>query len=144
MNKNCFNTNVNIKEINRVFEYDNTDMLTLTVKYPEIHMEYNPCVKWIINNQIAMEINGYIMHANYLYNQAIKTYANSKTENFPFHPYEAYMEYTITYNDNCFFSLYIDKYEFTGGAHGSTIRSSNTWELCNSTNPPLNLLHQFS
>lgn len=139
MNKNCFNANVNIKEINRIFEYNNTEMLTLTVKYPELHMGYSPCVEWIVNNQIAMEVNGYIMHVNYLYNQAIKAYTDSKTENYPFHPYEAYMEYTITYNDNCFFSLYIDKYEFTGGAHGSTIRSSNTWELCNGTNPPLNI-----
>ncbi|HBB28743.1 MAG TPA: DUF3298/DUF4163 domain-containing protein, partial [Clostridiales bacterium] len=38
------------------------------------------------------------------------------------------------YNDNCFLSLYTDKYEYTGGAHGNTIRTSNTWELCTGQN----------
>lgn len=37
------------------------------------------------------------------------------------------MEYTITYNDNCFLSYYNDKYEYTGGAHGMTVRSLNTF-----------------
>lgn len=36
-----------------------------------------------------------------------------------------------------FLSVYIDKYEFTGGAHGSTVRSSDTWELSSGTNIPL-------
>ena len=35
----------------------------------------------------------------------------------------------MTYNDGCFVSLYFDQYEFTGGAHGSTRRTSQTWDF---------------
>ncbi|NLJ59164.1 MAG: DUF3298 and DUF4163 domain-containing protein, partial [Tissierellia bacterium] len=52
----------------------------------------------------------------------------------PFNIYNAYMVHEITYNENCFLSMYIDKYEYTGGAHGTTERSSYTWELWNGTN----------
>lgn len=137
MNNSCFRASVNMKELKRAFEYDNTEVLTLTVKYPEVNIKYNPHAEWLINNQIAMNVNEYMRYAGYLYNQAVKTYIDSQSNNFPFHPYEAYMEYTITYNDNCFLSTYNDKYEFTGGAHGSTLRSSDTWELLSGTNLPL-------
>ena len=36
---------------------------------------------------------------------------------------------TITYNYQMLISLYIDEYRFTGGAHGNTIRTSQTWNL---------------
>lgn len=39
------------------------------------------------------------------------------------------MNYTITKNMNSLLSAYFDQYEFTGGAHGNTLRSSVTWNL---------------
>ncbi len=122
---------INMQEINCRLKYDNIKILTLTIKYPIITTYNNPRAGEIINNQISMQVDEYIEYAtNTLYNQAISTYEDSLKNNYPFHDYEAYMEYTITYNDNCFLSLYINEYEFTGGAHGNTIRTSNTWELC--------------
>lgn len=130
----CFAT-IDMKEINCRFKYDNIEMLTLNIKYPIINTYNNPCAKEKINNQICMQVDEYFKYAsNTLYNQAIDTYKDSLKNDFPFRGYEAYMTYTITYNDNCFLSLYSDKYEFTGGAHGNTIRTSNTWELCTGEN----------
>ncbi len=130
----CFAT-INMREINCTLKYDNIEILTLNIKYPIINISYNPRAEENINNQISMQVNEYIEYASdTLYNHAINTYTDSLKNNFPFHSYEAYMVYTITYNDNCFLSLYTDKYEYTGGAHGNTIRTSNTWELCTGQN----------
>lgn len=130
----CF-ANIIMREINRTFRHNNINMLTLTIKYPIVNVHNNPIAERKINGQIKMQVDDYFKYVSTtLYNQAIDTYKDSLENNFPFHSYEAYMEYTITYNDNCFLSLYIDKYEFTGGAHGNTIRTSNTWELCTGEN----------
>lgn len=130
----CF-ANIIMREINRKFKYENIDILTLNIKYPIVNIYNNPRAERRINNQIRMHVNNYLRYVSTtLYNQAINTYMDSLENNFPFHSYEAYMEYTITYNDNCFLSLYTDIYEYTGGAHGNTIRTSNTWELCTGEN----------
>lgn len=126
----CF-ASISIREFNHKFIYDNIEILTLNIKYPIVNTHNNPQVEEKINSQINMQVDEYFKYAsNTLYNQAIDTYLYSQKNNFPFHAFEAYMVYTITFNDNCFLSLYIDKYEFTGGAHGNTTRTSNTWELC--------------
>ena len=135
MNKpRCFAT-INMREINCRYKYDNIEILTLNIKYPIINISNNPYAEENINNQISIQVNEYIEYTlNTLYNQAMNTYTDSLKNNFPFHSYEAFMIYTITYNDNCFLSLYTDKYEYTGGAHGNTLRTSNTWELCTGQN----------
>ena len=126
----CF-SNIIMREINRTFGYDNINMLKRTIKYPIVNGNNNPIAERKINSQIRTQVDEYFRYvSNSLYEQAISNYMDSLKNNYPFHGYEAYMEYTITYNDNCFLSLYTDKYEFTGGAHGNTVRTSNTWELC--------------
>nr|WP_312576979.1 DUF3298 and DUF4163 domain-containing protein [Sedimentibacter sp.] len=133
----CYKANINMKKIEKSFDYEGIEVLTLTIKYPVISMEYNKRSEFVINNQIAMNVSEYMRYADCLYKQAVNGYKDSQTNDFPFNPYEAYMEYTVTYNENCFLSVYVDKYEFTGGAHGNTVRSSDTWELCSGMQLPL-------
>ncbi|MGI5848942.1 MAG: DUF3298 and DUF4163 domain-containing protein [Christensenellales bacterium] len=64
-----------------------------------------------------------------LYLSAAEQYDYSVKNNFPVRVFEAVQNYTITYNQDCAVSLYFDKYQYTGGAHGSTIRYSDTWNL---------------
>lgn len=137
MSKSSYKANITMKEINKTFKHDDVKVMTLNIKYPKVSIEHNSYSEHLINNQITMNVNGYVKYTDYLHEQAIKTYIDSQTDGFPFHPYEAYMKYNIAYNENCFLSVYIDKYEFTGGAHGSTVRSSDTWELSSGTNIPL-------
>lgn len=138
MNKSCYNASISMQQYERTFKYNDIDVLILSIKYPVISMKTNKRAEWIINNQIAMNVNDYMRNADYLYDQAVRYYYESQENNFPFHSYEAYMDYTITYNANCILSCYADKYEFTGGAHGSTVRSSDTWDLCSGMYIPLN------
>ena len=56
---------------------------------------------------------------------------NSVSNNFPVRPFEALVTYKMTYNQDCTASLYFDQYLYTGGAHGNTVRYSDTWDLQN-------------
>lgn len=134
MQKCCGNSEhtqarITMQEINTVYKYDNTEILSLTIIYPKIELEDNPDVERRINRRIAAQVEQYINHAKELYKQAVQAYLDSQAQGFPFHAWEARMEYSIAYNGNCFLSMYTDRYEFTGGAHGNTIRTSETWEL---------------
>lgn len=50
-------------------------------------------------------------------------------ENRPFFPWEVQADYTVTLQTPERLSLYWEAYEFTGGAHGDTVRHGDTWEL---------------
>jgi len=129
---------IDMCEFKHSFEYKNIVILTLIIRYPLINIPYNKLAENNINSTINMQIKEYYNYvSSTLYDNAIKYYHDSQTNNFPFHVNEAIMEYNITYNENCFLSLYKDKYEYTGGAHGSTLRSSDTWETCQGTYIPM-------
>lgn len=64
-----------------------------------------------------------------LYRQAVEQFIYSKKNKYPIMVYEAVDGYTVTYNKECMVSLFNDRYIFSGGAHGNTTRTSNTWDL---------------
>lgn len=64
-----------------------------------------------------------------LYGQAVKQYQYNKSQNYPFNPYELLQTFEPTYCKKPIISLYYDLYEFTGGAHGNTVRQANTWDI---------------
>lgn len=130
---------IDMREISSSYKYENIEMMKLHIKYPIININNNQSAEKKINNQISMQVDNYLAYAtDILFDQAINYYKETLKNNFPFFGYEVYIEYVITYNDNCFLSLYSSNYKFTGGAHGDTRRTSNTWELCTGENVYLN------
>jgi hypothetical protein len=79
-----------------------------------------------------------------LFRLAVKEYEYSVANGFPIRAYDAVLAYKITYNAHCTLSLYFDRYEYTGGAHGSTTRYSDTWDLQNNRRIPLRQLFSRS
>ena len=118
-------------------KYKNTVILTYSIEYPEIIL--SSCIG--INNfnrynkQKAFSILQNIREN--LYQDAIDLYEYNTSNGYPIMVFEVISQYTITYNSNFIISLYSDKYEFTGGAHGNTIRTSQTWNLCTGNMLPL-------
>lgn len=137
MNKYCYNALIGTKKYERTFKYNDMDMLILSIKYPIVTIKYNPYAERLINSQITMKVNDFIRLADYMYKQAVDSYHNSQKNDIPFNTFGLYMDYNVTYNQNCFLSIYFDNHEYTGGAHGGTIRSSETWELCSGMRIPL-------
>lgn len=66
-----------------------------------------------------------------LFPLAVEQYQYSKKNGFSFFPYEVISNFKVTLQTESYLSLYQDLYTFTLGAHGNTLRSSESWDLCN-------------
>lgn len=117
------------KILERNLIYDNTIILKYHIEYPQIlssdiiyARRFN-----LYNENIALSLQQ--KAENELFRDAIDLYKFNKKNNYPIMVYEVYQNYKITFNFRNIISLFIDEYTFTGGAHGSTIRTSQTWDL---------------
>lgn len=118
------------RSIKGELKYKGSTILTYNIEYPEItESTYNFGMQ-IFNNynkQKALRLEGYVKSV--LYEDAKQLYDYNAANGYPIMVYEIILDYTITYNEDCIISLYYDQYEFTGGAHGNTIRTSQNWDL---------------
>lgn len=112
----------------RVLKCEGETVLTITLRWPKLP-EDQPSLR---------RIGRYYQHVSNqwrsrwevcLYAQACAALAEARKNSYPFHPWEAALDFTVTYNAQCLLSLYMDAYEFTGGAHGNTVRCGDTWDL---------------
>lgn len=113
--------------------YKDTKVMHYSIKYPHFNSDAYHTLTNKLNNYYRTKAVMYqrtnIMQ---LYQEAMVDYEYSIANDYPVHEYEAIVEYTVTYNKNCVLSLYFDQYEYTGGAHGNTVRTSDTWNLAQS------------
>ena len=122
------NITVTIITLKDVIIYNNSPILKYTVEYPEFMSRNCSVGLGIINRyykKSALEYKKYILTT--ILSAAISDYKNSIKNGYPIHEYEVMQVYTVTYNQSCTISLYMDRYEYMGGAHGITQRSSQTW-----------------
>ena len=112
--------------------YKNTLVLSYKIEYPQfISVSFQKALIRI-NEIYKMKALAYQNYCRKnLYNQAVALYEDSVANGFPIRAFDSVVAYEVTYNMDCTLSLYFDKYEFMGGAHGNTIRSSDTWNLQN-------------
>jgi len=118
------------KEYHKVYYFMSTDLLKLHISYLQIDLNYNLPARNKINKFYRREACQFLRYAAIeVRKTAIESYLYAKKNNFPFFHYEATMNYTVTLNAACKLSTYIDQYQYTGGAHGNTLRSSSNWNL---------------
>lgn len=126
------------REIVNELKYKNTVILTYRIEYPEI-ISSNYCYGKNAfnryNKEKALMLENYIKTK--LFFIAVNTYEYNLANGYPIMVFEVISEFNITYNNSFLVSLYEDKYEFTGGAHGNTIRTSQNWNLANGNFLPL-------
>lgn len=118
------------REIKNELKYKNTVILTYRIEYPEIISSNYCCGKNAFNKynkDKALMLENYIKTK--LYADAIDVYEYNSSNGYPIMVFEVISEFNVTYNNDSLVSLYEDKYEFTGGAHGNTIRTSQNWNL---------------
>lgn len=125
---------------NRVIVYDKIlqqDMyykgiviLTYTVRYPFFTSDRYQITLDKLNSyyqtRAYMYVKSDIMK---LYQMAMVEYEYAIANDFPVRTFDAVTVYEITYNRDCVLSLYFERYEYTGGAHGMTIRTSDSWNI---------------
>ncbi len=119
--------------------YKDHRVMTYTIKYPEMISDRFQILADKLSALYRARASIYEKATiNKLYQQAMVEYEYSIANDFPIRVFEAYTDYEVTYNQNCTLSLYFDQYEYTGGAHGITTRSSDTWNLQKSRRMELN------
>jgi hypothetical protein len=92
-----------------------------------------PVFKGLTNQDFQKKLNAYyktrIMTFKNKLNKEAKKYYESATQNgWTVHPYIANADYKITYNKSPLLSLYVNYYQYTGGAHGMYEWKANTFD----------------
>jgi hypothetical protein len=110
--------------------YDGQVVLTYKIEYPKFQtLIYKQAVR-IMNKFYKAKANAaQRYYRNDLYKMAVEQYKYDLENNFPLRVFDAVTDFHITYNAQCIMSLYSDEYEYTGGAHGNTVRTSQTWNM---------------
>jgi hypothetical protein len=110
--------------------YRDQKLLSYTLKYPQFVGDNFKVFLYKLNVYYKLKIDMYLkFNITKLFQMSIEDYKNSIANGYPVHLYEVVSEYTVTLNQDCVISLFFDKYEYTGGAHGMTIRTSDSWSL---------------
>ncbi len=120
----------NIHEIKEEMFYKKQRVLQYTIQYPEVASSVFSTAAANINRYYRGKTELFRQRLRHsLYYQAIREFDNAQENGYPFRTFEAYLGSTLTFNQDCALSLYFDAYQFTGGAHGNTTRTSDTWDL---------------
>lgn len=117
--------------IKNELSYKGSVIVKYEIEYPQIFSKfYNTNSFNSLNLNKALELENYAKTT--LFSESKAQYDYNVANGYPIMVYELIFKYTITYNLEPVISLYQDEYTFTGGAHGSTIRTSQNWNLeCN-------------
>lgn len=105
-------------------------VLTLRITYPCFTSKAFPGAAAAMNRHYSAAARRCEQNAMAsLLPQAIRDRKESLAQGYPIHRYDIVREFQVTCNSGCILSLYTDTYQYTGGAHGSTRRTSETWDL---------------
>lgn len=100
----------------------NFDYLKEDIKIPQLVDGKNENKIKLINTKISNDILPKVEEAE----KISKEYFDGVEKQIPTFPYEVYSRYTISEDNDLIISLYNDYYEYLGGAHGVTTRTSYT------------------
>lgn len=116
--------------LRNTLSFNGIPVMVYNIKYPVFTSTCSQAAVRSINqfyNFLAKEKENYCKTV--LYPQAVESAQYIQKNYPPFHSYEYDMVYKVTFSSGCITSLYVDQYTFMGGAHGSTVRTSDTWNL---------------
>ncbi len=121
---------VNKQEYKREFIYDNTVVLNTAFESIIVDIEKFRFAENRINGTIDRQLQLFLRDNEFsLFPEAVRVYKEAVNNGFPVRAFESLLTYTVTCNQNGLLSLYRDRYDYTGGAHGSTVRRSDTFNL---------------
>ena len=100
----------------------NLDYLKEDIKIPQLGAGSDEKKINLINNVINNDILSKVKDAE----KTSEKYFGEQGQEKPTFPFEIYSRYTVSKDNNVLISLYNDYYEYLGGAHGMTTRTSYT------------------
>lgn len=130
--------NKSVKE----YTFGNVVVLTTDIENFRVRLS-NRYSEFLINKALTAQKKFFVANnIKTLYPQAVQDYKNSLLNGYPFNPHGAFLNYSVTYNENCVLSFYYDTYTYTGGAHGTTLRLADTYGLNTGREIPLSAYFQ--
>lgn len=128
----------NKQNYRREYIYNGVVLLTSSFESYIVDISGNRNAEERINTKIEAELAAFMKDNKYrLFPQAVELYKESIEKGYPVRPFESVLNYTVTYNTADYLSMYSDRYEYTGGAHGNTLRRSSTYDLRTGRTLPL-------
>jgi|AGTN01.1.fsa_nt_gi Protein of unknown function (DUF3298). len=114
----------------REFNFDNTLILDTKSTSYVVSIPSSRAAEEKINARINMQLMNFMKNTIMkILPQAKENYIEAKRSGYPFNPFGTGLDYTATYNEKGILSMYRDYYEYLGGAHPTTTRSSDTYDL---------------
>ena len=112
----------------RKLYYKNTVVLKYKIEYPQILGNSFGIHRFNRFNFIkAIRLKQY--SEKNLFKEAKELYDFNVSNGYPVMVYEIVSDFTVTLNKKPCISIYSDDYMFTGGAHGTTTRTSQNWNI---------------
>lgn len=101
-----------------------TKEIKSTDQYTEVNIKL-PVIEGLSNKYIQDKLNlsfekDALDFKNIIEEQAKSGFEEAMKGDYPFHTYQAYIEYKVTYNGDNVLSIPLTYYSYTGGAHGMT------------------------
>lgn len=126
-------------------KYNGDTVMTYKIEYPQFSsMCYKRSLNIINTYYLKKALQFQRYYRKELYKSAVEQYIYSKQNDFPIRVYEGLAQYEVTYNMACIISLFFENYIYSGGAHGNTERTSETWNLQKCRKIKLNELFECS
>ncbi len=122
-------------------QYLGQTVLTYKIAYPQFVTFSAMASLRRINahyKQQARELAAYVQERLFL--DAVGDCISRQDQAAPCLAYEFQRPFEMTYGERCAISLYMDEYTYTGGAHGNTLRQSDTWNARTAERMPLSAL----
>jgi hypothetical protein len=114
------------QKLEKTLTWEGFEAVTVSVTYPSL--SGRGCFVGRFNRFYRREAGKVLALARKkLYPRAVAALGHVLGENAVFRPYTLSATYTVTLCDGGIVSLYRDLYTDTGGAHGSTLRQSESW-----------------
>ncbi len=110
--------------------YEDQVLLTYQIAYPVFRSSRYQLALYLVNRLNEKNAKQYQKHLEEdVFPLAVEQYQAREPGEEPFPAWDALQEYQVTDLTGCIISLYFDRYEYTGGAHGNTVRTSQSWNL---------------
>lgn len=107
---------------------DSKDNLELTLKLPSLNGMKDETLQQNLNDRFRSPFK---QRQQEMITERVEMEKEAVQNQFELNPFALASDYKVTYNDHGLLSLYIDQYEYTGGAHGMTYRRPYNIDLKN-------------
>lgn len=128
MQNNSISVNNNV--LTDEVKYNGETLLTYQIEYPSLVSDtMNMCMARI-NRYFRNRADGLARHAEgELFRAAVEQYKGDMAHGYPVRVFDVVEAYEVKYIGDCALSVMTDRFIFTGGAHGDTVRSSQNINL---------------